>query len=213
MKPITIVIYEDNDFLRTSLQDSLSLLSDLQVIGTFGTCHDVVEQITALKPNVVLMDIGLPGINGLEGLKLIRKHIPGTLVMMLTVFEDNDNIFEAICNGASGYLLKSASTQKIIESIRDLVSGGAPMTPSIAKKVLLLFHKLTLPAEDQYGLSLREKEVLDLLTSGFSYKMIAEKCFISLETVRSHIKKIYEKLQVHSATEAASKILIKKYTL
>lgn len=211
MQPISLVIYEDNAFLRTSLQDSLAILEDMQVVGAFENCNEVVEQITSLRPNVVLMDIGMPGINGMEGLKLIRKNIPGTLVMMLTVFEDNDNIFEAICHGASGYLLKSASTQKIVESIRDLASGGAPMTPSIAKKVLTLFHKLTLPAEDQFGLSPREKEVLDLLTSGFSYKMIAEKCFISLETVRSHIKKIYEKLQVHSATEAASKMSMKKY--
>lgn len=134
MQPITLVIYEDNAFLRTSLQDSLALLDDMQVVGAFENCNEVVEQIKSLRPNVVLMDIGMPGINGLEGLKLIRKNIPGTLVMMLTVFEDNDNIFEAICHGASGYLLKSASTQKIVESIRDLASGGAPMTPSIAKK-------------------------------------------------------------------------------
>lgn len=203
---ISIAIYEDNQFLRNSLQESLSMIEDFEIVGAFENCNEVIEQLTSLKPKVVLMDIGMPGVNGLEGLKLIRKHIPGTLVMMLTVFEDNDNIFEAICHGASGYLLKSASTDRIVESIRDLIAGGAPMTPSIARKVLLLFHKLTLPPEDLYGLSPREKEVLDLLTSGHSYKMIADKCYISLETVRSHIKKIYEKLQVHSATEAASKI-------
>ncbi len=210
---IPLLIYEDNAFLRTSLQESLDLVEDFEVVGAFENCNEVLEQIEVLKPKVVLMDIGMPGVNGLEGLKRIRKQSPQLLVLMLTVFEDNDNIFDAICYGASGYLLKSASTQKIVEAIRDLLAGGAPMTPSIARKVLLLFHKLTLPPEDQYGLSPREKEVLDLLTSGFSYKMIADKCFITLETVRSHIKKIYEKLQVHSATEAASKLSKKKPNL
>lgn len=205
-----ILIFEDNHYLRNSLVAFLNSHADFKVIGAFENCDRVVQQIEELKPAIVLMDIGMPGTNGLEGLKLIRKHYPVLPVMMLTVFEDNDHIFEAICRGASGYLLKNTPIEKIPEAIKDLLSGGAPMTPSIAKKVIQLFQNLTIPKEDQYGLSPRETEVLNLLTTGHSYKMIANKCNIGLETVRSHIKKIYEKLQVHSATEAVSKILSKK---
>ena len=208
---VNIVIYEDNHFLRNSLVEFLNSHSNFRVVGAFENCDHVLQEMKELNPKIVLMDIGMPGTNGLEGLKIIRQHYPGLAVMMLTVFEDNDHIFEAICRGASGYLLKSTPAEKIPEAINDLLSGGAPLTPSIARKVIQLFHNLTIPKEDQYGLSARENEVLNLLTTGHSYKMIADKCNISLETVRSHIKKIYEKLQVHSATEAVSKILSKKF--
>jgi DNA-binding NarL/FixJ family response regulator len=207
---VNIVLYEDNHFLRNSLVEFLNSHSNFKVVGAFENCDHVLDEMKELNPNIVLMDIGMSGTNGLEGLKIIRQHDPNLAVMMLTVFEDNDHIFEAICGGASGYLLKNTSAEKIPEAINDVLSGGAPMTPSIARKVIQLFHNLTLPKEDQYGLSVRENEVLNLLTTGHSYKMIASKCNISLETVRSHIKKIYEKLQVHSATEAVSKILSKK---
>lgn len=206
MNSTSIIIYEDNEFLRKSLKENLELSGDIKIIGEFDNCLEIEDQMKIFHPDVVLMDIGLPGRNGIEGLKLVRQHDPGIFVIMLTVFEDNDNIFEAICHGASGYLLKSTSTDKIVEAIKDLKSGGAPMTPSIARKVLYLFQKHTVPQEDQFGLSQREKEILNLLTTGYSYKMIANQCFISVETVRSHIKKIYDKLQVHSATEAAYKI-------
>jgi DNA-binding NarL/FixJ family response regulator len=205
-----IVIYEDNPFLRNSLFEFLNSQSDFRVSGAFENCNKVLQQVKELKPDIVLMDIGMSGTNGLEGLQIIRQHDSKLPVMMLTVFEDNDHIFDAICLGASGYLLKNTPVEKIPDAIRDLLSGGAPMTPSIARKVIQLFQNVNRPKEDQYGLSPRETEVLNLLTTGHSYKMIADKCNISLETVRSHIKKIYEKLQVHSATEAVSKILSKK---
>lgn len=205
-----IVIYEDNHFLRDSLVEFLNSHSNFRIVGAFENCDQVLKQMQELKPDLVLMDIGMSGTNGLEGLKIIKQHMPDLPVMMLTVFEDNDHIFEAICRGASGYLLKNTAIEKIPEAIDDLLSGGAPMTPSIARKVIQLFHNLTIPKEDQYGLSRRENEVLNFLTTGHSYKMIAVECNISVETVRSHIKKIYEKLQVHSATEAVSKILSKK---
>jgi DNA-binding NarL/FixJ family response regulator len=206
-----IVIYEDNPYLRNSLIEFLNTHEDFRVVGAFENCNEVFDQMKTLNPGIVLMDIGMNGVNGLEGLKIIKQNFPDILVMMLTVFEDNDHIFEAICRGASGYLLKNTPVEKIPDAIRDLLSGGAPMTPSIARKVIRSFQNLSIKQEDPYGLSPREAEVLDLLTTGHSYKMIAEKCHISLETVRSHIKKIYEKLQVHSATEAVSKILSKKF--
>ncbi len=205
-----IIIYEDNVYLRNSLIDFLNSHSNFQVVGAFDNCDQVLQQVDELNPKIVLMDIGMSGTNGLEGLKLIRQRYPKLPVMMLTVFEDNDHIFEAICRGASGYLLKNTAVEKIPEAIYDLLSGGAPMTPSIARKVIQLFQNLTIPKEDQFGLSPREADVLNLLTSGHSYKMIADKCNISLETVRSHIKKIYEKLQVHSATEAVAKVMSRK---
>ncbi len=204
--PVRIIIYEDNPFLRTSIADVLSCPEDFEVVGTYENCDHVSLDMETLRPDVVLMDIEMPGINGLEGLRIIRRKYPRIHVIMLTVFEDNDAIFAAIQSGASGYLLKKTPPEKIEEAIRDVLQGGAPMTSSIARKVLDLFPKSTSTYEEVDKLAPREKEVLHLLVTGHSYKMIAEQCGISLETVRSHIKRIYEKLQVHSATEAAHKV-------
>ncbi len=203
---IRIVIFEDNSFFRNSLIEILSNIPDFKVVGAFENCNQILALHQSLNPDVILMDIEMAGSNGIEGLKLLRGNQIETLVLMLTVFEDNENIYEAICAGASGYLLKSSGPLKIEEAIRELLNGGAPLTPSIARKVLSRFQSKPLVSENTYGLSSREKEILDLLISGHSYKMIADLCFISVETVRSHIKRIYEKLQVHSATEAASKV-------
>ncbi len=204
---IHIVIYEDNPFLRSSLILIINTHASFKVVAAFENCDNVLKEMQEFKPQIVLMDIGMSGTNGIDGLKIIKQHFPSIHVMMITVFEDNDHIFDAICLGASGYLLKNTPLEKITEAIEDLLNGGAPMTPSVARKVIHLFKNLAVPKEKQYGLSSREKEVLQLLTKGYSYKMIAEECYISVETVRSHIKKIYEKLQVHSATEAISKVL------
>lgn len=201
-----MLIYEDNSFFRNSLVELLSNVPDFKIMGAFENCNGILEHQSTLKPDVILMDIEMSGTNGIEGLRMLRSNHLETLVLMLTVFEDNENIYEAICAGASGYLLKTSGPEKIQEAIRELLSGGAPLTPSIARKVLNRFQTKPLMPENKFGLSTREREILDLLVSGHSYKMIADLCFISLETVRSHIKKIYEKLQVHSATEAASKI-------
>lgn len=202
---IGVVIYEDNIFLRQSIADLVSASSGFVMKGAFENCDQVTLQMETLRPEVVLMDIEMAGTNGLEGLRIIRHRFPNVHVIMLTVFEDNDSVFEAIRAGASGYLLKRTPHEKIPEAILDVVHGGAPMTSSIARKVLDIFPKTTTPHEQLDKLAPREQEVLHLLVSGHSYKMIADKCGIALETVRSHIKRIYEKLQVHSATEAAAK--------
>lgn len=210
MKSIDIVIYEDNIFLRQSISELIAGSPTFNLKGAYGNCDHVSLDIETLKPEIVLMDIEMPGTNGLNGLRIIKNKYPHVHVIMLTVFEDNDSIFEAICAGASGYLLKKTSHDKILEAIHDVLNGGAPITSSIARKVLQLFPKSSGQNEEINKLAPREQEVLQLLVSGHSYKMIAEKCGITLETVRSHIKRIYEKLQVHSATEAAAKAFLNR---
>ncbi len=201
-----IVIYEDNIFLRESISQLISGSGKFRLLGAFENCNHISIDMQSLRPDVVLMDIEMAGTDGLEGLKLIRKLSSTIQVIMLTVFDDNDRVVQAICAGASGYLLKNTEPEKLLEAINDVLSGGAPMTPSIARKVLQLFPKTPVTGDEMNKLSIREQEVLQLLASGNSYKMIASKCAISVETVRTYIKRIYEKLQVHSATEAIAKI-------
>ena len=210
MKSTGIVIYEDNIFLRNSISELIQASPGFELKGAYENCDHVSLDMETLRPQIVLMDIEMPGTNGLKGLRIIKDKFPHINVIMLTVFEDNDSVFDAICAGASGYLLKKTSHDKIIESIHDVLNGGAPITSSIARKVLNLFPRSTSQREEINKLAPREQEVLQLLVSGHSYKMIAEKCGITLETVRSHIKRIYEKLQVHSATEAAAKTFMHK---
>lgn len=210
MNPIGIVIYEDNIFLRNSISELIRSSSRFQLKGAYENCDHVSLDMETLRPEVVLMDIEMAGTNGLKGLSIIKDKYPHVQVIMLTVFEDNDSIFEAICAGASGYLLKKTSHDKILEAITDVLEGGAPITSSIARRVLDLFPRTPTHKEEISKLAPREQEVLNLLVSGHSYKMIAEKCGITLETVRSHIKRIYEKLHVHSATEAAAKTFLSR---
>ncbi len=206
---IKIVVYEDNPDLRESLTVLLKGSMGFDLVGAFINCEKVIEQMQELSPDVVLMDIDMPIANGLKGLKDIKKTAPSVNVLMFTVFEDNESIFDAICSGAVGYLLKRTPPARLLESIYDAHHGGAPMTSSIARKVLQM-----LPSQPQqksldtsHNLTDRETEILGLLVKGNSYKMIADKSNISMDTVRSHIKKIYEKLHVHSQTEAVAKAI------
>lgn len=203
---VRIILYEDNENLRSSLTSLLTWQNDVELIAAMPDAQSVLTDIEQCKPDVLLMDIDMPVVNGIQALQTIRRQYSNLPVIMLTVFEDNDHIFNAICAGASGYLLKKNFDQ-IVPAIKDALSGGAPMTGSIAKKVLALFPR---PAqtkqEEEQLLSLREQELLQLLIKGYSYKMIADELQIALETVRSHIKKIYRKLQVNSATEAIYKV-------
>lgn len=203
--PIHVIIYEDNNFLRESLSSLISNAEGFELSGAYENCNEVEAQVDVLKPQVVLMDIEMAGVNGIEGLKIIRKKFPEVNVLMLTVFEDNDRVFEAICAGATGYLLKKTSPAKILDAIRDIVDGGAPMTSSIARKVLQLFPKQPARSEEIDKLTHREQQVLQLLVNGYSYKMIASELKVTLETVRTYIKRMYEKLRVHSVTEAINK--------
>ena len=176
-----------------------------EVLASFKNCNTVVEEVEALSPDVVLMDIDMPGTNGLEGLRLIRERSLSVKILMLTVFDDNKSVFEAIKMGANGYILKKTPPAKLLEYIQEANSGGAPITSSIAAQVLKMFSEFSTPTNADYHLSEREQQVLQFLVNGYSYKMIATEMFISIDTVRSHIKKIYEKLHVNSKSEAVAK--------
>ena len=203
---IHIGIIEDNQALRESLVNLFNNTEGLQCTLSLRNLTNAVNIINETIPDVILMDIGLPGISGIEGVKLVRNYFPSVRIMMFTVFEDDDKIFDSICAGASGYLLKKTPPDEIIRAVKELYAGGAPMTSAIASRTLQLFREKLRPAIPDYGLSAREKEILEQLSEGLSYQKIADKLFISISTVRTHISSIYEKLQVNSKIEAIRKI-------
>ncbi len=207
--PIRILLYEDNAALRDSLRILLSGLDQFDLVGAFGDCLNIENEVRRFEPDVILMDIDMPGRNGIEGAFLAKKVNPSAEVLMLTVFDDNDKVFQAVCAGASGYLLKKTPPVKILEAIEDIYNGGAPMTPSIARKVLELFPRQPAVNTELDKLTPREQGVLRSLAAGNSYKMVADDLDISIDTVRTHIKRIYEKLHVHSVAEAIAKAFLK----
>lgn len=200
------LIYEDNDLLRESLKSMLTLSEEVIVIGDFKNPSGIVEQARASRPDLILMDIDMPEVNGIEAVKKIRAIDQKVCIIMLTVFDDNVHVFDAICAGASGYLLKKHISTKLFSSIQDALDGGAPMSPSIARMVINSMQRKNMTV-NPYLLTARESEILSSLSKGNSYKLIAAEFSISIDTVRTHIKKIYEKLQVHSQTEAVSKAI------
>ena len=202
---IKVLIYEDNPQLREGLTMLINGSEGFEVLASFKNCNNVLLEIKTYKPDVILMDIDMPGTNGIEGLKQIRLVDNDTKILMLTVFDDNKNVFEAISNGANGYVLKKTPPARLLEYIQEANTGGAPMTSSIATQVLKMFSALNNEKGEDYNLSDREKQVLSLLVNGYSYKMISAEMFIAIDTVRSHIKKIYEKLHVNSKSEAVAK--------
>ena len=205
-----ILVFDDNRGRREALQLLIESSDGLEFVGASENCNNVEADILQLKPDVVLMDIDMPGTNGIEGLKRIRKLAPEVFIIMQTVFEDDERIFTAIHAGAHGYFLKKTKPDKLMEGIRDVLVGGAPMTSSVARKVLHMFTQQALDKRvNQFDLTDREIEILSMLGKGMSYKMIADVGSITYHTVNSHLKKIYEKLHVHSATEAVSKVFSK----
>jgi DNA-binding NarL/FixJ family response regulator len=208
---LRIAIFDDNKNIRESINLLLSTEKDLHVVGSFAHVLDCVDDVKECKPDIILMDIEMPGMTGIEAVKEIKRQFPHIQILMQTVFEDDDRVFDSLCAGASGYILKNYINTKLIESIIELQYGGSPMSPSIARKVLGKLQQnsaLFRPEEaPDYRLTPREKEVLACVVNGLSYKMIADELTISYETVRSHIKKIYEKLHVASLTEAVAKAI------
>jgi DNA-binding NarL/FixJ family response regulator len=202
---IKVLLYEDNPQLREGLTMLISGSDGFEVVAAFKNCENVVSEVMAFQPDVILMDIDMPGVNGIEGLKRIRAVNRDVKILMLTVFDDNQNVFQAISNGANGYILKKTPPARLLEYISEAATGGAPMTASIATQVLKMFANMNTKQGEDYHLSDREKQVLQLLVDGYSYKMIASEMFIAIDTVRSHIKKIYEKLHVNSKSEAVAK--------
>lgn len=207
---IRIGIIEDNATLRKSLENLFNQTDGMSCVISLGNLRNIVSDLGGSKPDIVLMDIGLPDISGIEGVRTIKSNYPSVQVLMFTVFEDDEKIFEAISNGASGYLLKKTPSQEIIEAIQELNKGGAPMSASIARKVIQSFQSPSFHNLKEYELTPREMEILYSLVDGLSYKKIAGKYSISISTVQTHISNIYQKLHVHSKAQAVAKVLGKK---
>jgi len=206
-----VVVFEDNDQLREMLFQMINISDGLSCTGAYANAMDLDYKIRRSQPDVVLMDIDMPGTNGVEAVKIIREKYPQLKILMQTIFDDNGKVFDSICAGADGYLLKNALSDNLVPAKKEVNNGGAPMSPTIAKKVLNRFQEQNpYIQKDDYKLSDREKEVLTCLMKGMSYKMIADACNISIDTVKFHIKKIYEKLHVNSKSEAVIKAMRNK---
>lgn len=200
-----IVIFDDNKSRRDSLRTLISVIDDMECVGEFEDCRQVLDKIKLSQPDLVLMDIDMPHVNGIEGVKLIRTEYATLKIIIQTVFEDDDKVFGAICAGADGYILKQTAPNKLLEGMREVMVGGVPMSPIIAKKVLSLVKvQRKVFSTPDFELTKRELEILKFLAMGYSYKMIAEACFISYATVNTHTSNIYAKLKVESVGGAVS---------
>lgn len=205
MKAIRIVIVEDDKELLKGISNILALRDEIEVLETFSNAEDFLKEAGKIKPDITVMDIGLPRLSGIECMKKIKPQFPKMQFIMWTTFEDDEKIFDALKAGACGYILKTSTTQELIQAITELSKGGSPMSSSIARKVIASFHDTKIK-QAEYNLTNRESEILDLLAKGYRYKEIAKQLFVSIETVRSHIHHIYEKLQVSSRTDALNKV-------
>ena len=208
---IRVAIFEDNKLMRDGYEAILNGTTGFTCSGSFADGNDLEHKIRKSNPDVVLMDIEMPGMDGIEATTVISRKWPEIKILMETVFEDDDKIFAAICAGASGYILKSTSPAQLIVSVSEVYNGGSPMSPAVASRVLKLFQKLAPPQksynDEELLLSPREKEILSMMVEGHNFRTIAEKNFIGYETVRTHVKKIYKKLHVASASEAVIKAI------
>lgn len=210
MGQIKVAIYEDNIGLRDVLSSIIRDSDEFELAGEFGHCLDVVKNTSVYNPDVIIMDIDMPGRTGIEGVKDVKAVYPKVEVIINTVFDDDERIFKALKAGATGYLLKKSSLNTLLTSIKDVTKGGASISPSIARRVLQLPHIASNDKPNGYSLSERELEILLLMSKGLSYKMVAAQLIISIDTVRTYVKRIYEKLHVHSVTEAVHKVFIEK---
>jgi len=206
---IKVVVVEDKDPIREGLKILIDGTEGYSCINTFSDCETMLKNIVKLNPDVLLMDLGLPGMNGVEGIKKVKVLLPELTILVLTVYEENELVFDAICAGASGYLVKKTPPSKLLEAIKEAYEGGAPMTSHIARKVIDFFQKKKTASSPKsiYVLTPREKEILSGLVEGHNFKSIADSLFISVDTVRFHFRNIYKKLHVHSQSEAVAKAI------
>lgn len=204
---ITVAIVEDLDEIRNGLAALINGSPGFRCVGTYPNGTEALQQIPNQKPDVVLMDIDMPSMNGIDCIIALKEQIPGLQISMLTVFEDDEKIFRSLQAGASGYLLKKTAPVKLLEAIQELHAGGSPMSGQIARKVVTAFQRMGESKQQNENLSPRENEILSYLAKGYRYKEIAAALFISVETVRTHLRNIYEKLHVRSSTEAVLKYL------
>lgn len=200
-----VLIYEDNSQLRENMAGLITYSEQFLLLGSFADATDVEAQVKTFRPDIILMDIDMPRLNGIEAVKKIRVFNSTVNILMLTVFDDTGNVLDAICAGASGYLLKKHLSDRLLDAMKEMNEGGAPMSPGVARMVIGSMQQSVESPQDKYHLSPREKEILVSLSKGNSFKMIAAGFSIGVETVRTHIKRIYEKMQVHSQTEAIFK--------
>jgi DNA-binding NarL/FixJ family response regulator len=205
---IRVAIFEDNNNMREGLFQLINGSQGFTCTGAFPNCDDLVNRIKSARPDVIVMDIEMPGMSGIEGVRLVRENFPEMKILMETIFDDDEKIFNSICAGAEGYILKNTSPVEILSAIKEIYEGGSPMTPTIANRVLKMVKgQRNSESKNLFNLTVREKEILSCLVEGMSYKLIADECVISADTVNVHIKNIYKKLQVHSKSEAVAKAI------
>jgi DNA-binding NarL/FixJ family response regulator len=205
--PVRVVIIEDLREVRDGLAVLIHGTNGFQCAGSYRTMEEALKDVAGSRPDVILTDIGLPGMDGIEGTRILRERFPEVPILALTVYDDDENVFNAICAGASGYLLKNTAPARLLESLREVVDGGAPMSPEVARRVIKIFREFRPPERASYHLTSQETELLKLMVEGHHYKTAARQLGISTNTVSFHLKHIYEKLQVHSKTEAVAKAL------
>ncbi len=206
-EPFRVVVIEDQRELRNGLQTLLDFTPTFTCVKSFGAMDEALRNIESDTADLILTDIGLPRLNGIEGTRILREKFPELPIVVLTVHEEDDKIFQALCAGANGYLLKNTPAAKIIEALKEVLDGGAPMSPNVARRVVQLFRTFSPPETAEYHLTEQEKQILKLLVDGHHYKTAAYELGISTSTVSFHLKNIYTKLQVHSKTEAVAKAL------
>ena len=207
--PIRVGIVEDNEKVRDGLEVLINASPGFSCVSTYETAEEAIKYMPGKNPDVVLMDIGLPGMSGIQCVEELKKRMPALQVMMLTVYEDDEKIFKSLVAGATGYVLKNTMPAELFEAIRDLHNGGSPMSSPIARRLVQAFSQMGKSSKELENLSERENEILSLVAKGFRDKEVAEKFFISVETVRKHLRNIYQKLHVRSRTEAVLKFLNK----
>jgi DNA-binding NarL/FixJ family response regulator len=205
--PLKVAIIEDHREFRHYLTALISGTEGFRCTGSFRSVEDALGKINADAPDVLLIDIGLPGMSGIEGITLLKQRHPKMLMLTLTVYDDDERIFNALCAGASGYLLKKTQPARLVESLKEAAQGGAPMSPEVARRVIRLFHDVRPPQRAEYNLTPHEARILRLLAEGHNYKTAATKLGVSPSTINFHLQNIYQKLQVHSKTEAVAKAL------
>ena len=205
--PIRVVIIEDMREVREGLTMLINGTQGFHCAGSYRSMREALDRIGAQTPDIILTDIGLPGISGIEGTRILRERLPSVPILALTVYDNDEKIFAALCAGASGYLLKNTPPAKLLESLTEALNGGAPMSPEVARRVVKLFRKFHPPEQAEYRLTPQEMQLLKLLVDGHHYKTAAQELGITASTVSFHLKNIYAKLQVHSKTEAVAKAL------
>ncbi len=205
MNAIAVAVVEDHLDLRKSLSLILAATPGFTCVGSYECCEDLLEEVSTVKPQVILMDIGLPGMSGIEGIRRVKALQLQTKILVQTIYEDDEKVFGAICAGADGYVLKKTPPHELLQAIGQVVEGGVPMSSVIARHVIDMFRNFAPTPEQHLGLTVRERELLKSLADGLDYKQLADRHFISIDTVRNHIRHIYEKLHVHSKSEAVAK--------